>query len=120
VLELLSWCNLESAREDKSQAGKRASRTEGKRGTGEHESSAEDKRGAGKYTSSAEVERDVIAGKRGRVQDCHAAAQPPAKDKLLKENIKMLDKHSPFVLRDAGIPGRQPTARFKNCGAAIF
>ena len=35
----------------------------------------------------AEVERDARAGKRERARDRRAAAQPPAKDKLLKENI---------------------------------
>ena len=59
----------------------RASRAEDKRGAGEHESIAEDERGAGKYASSAD-ERDTIAGKQERVQERHAAAQPPAeKDK---------------------------------------
>jgi hypothetical protein len=72
VLKLSSWCDLESAREGKCQADKRASGTANERGTGEHE-------------SSAEVERDARTGKQERVQDRRAAAQPPAKDKLLKK-----------------------------------
>ncbi len=75
VLKLSSWCDLESAREGKCQADKRASRTANKRGTGEPE-------------SSAEIERDARTGKQERVQDRHAAAQPPAKDKLLKKKKK--------------------------------
>jgi hypothetical protein len=55
-----------------------------KRGDGKRTISAEDKRDAGERSSSAEVERDARTGKQERVQDRHAAAQPPAKDKLLK------------------------------------
>ena len=58
-----------------------------KRGGGERAISAEDKRDAGKPTSSAEVERDARAGQRERARDRRAAAQPPAKEKLLKEQI---------------------------------
>ena len=91
-----------------------------KRGDGKRTISAEDKSDASERSSSAGVERDSRTGKRECAQDRHAAAQPPAKDKLLKENVKMLYRCSPFALRDAGIPGRRPTARSKYCGAAIF